>query len=120
MSSLRLLNLAKSRVFTPLFSQVRNVQSYNNHIHFKVSGRVHPLIATKDRLGDHTGRQQNHIWSREELDEKMATLYRHVPKTISDHIMNKFVRFVFLYTLFCFVKNNIFLFQLDVWSVLHI
>jgi hypothetical protein len=39
--------------------------------------------------GDHTGRQQNHIWTKEELDTAMTTLYRHQPKTFSDHLMNK-------------------------------
>lgn len=38
--------------------------------------------------GDHTGRQQNHIWSKEEIDEALNTLYRHKPETISDYLMN--------------------------------
>lgn len=66
----------------------------SGHVHFKASGRKHPLgvVTTPNpvgTLGDHTGLQQNHIWSKEELEEKMSTLYRHEPKTLSDHIMNK-------------------------------
>ena len=38
--------------------------------------------------GDHTGRQQNHIWTKEEIDEALNTLYRHKPKTVSDYLMN--------------------------------
>lgn len=34
--------------------------------------------------GDHTGRQQNHIWTKEELNEAMTTLYRHKPTTFVD------------------------------------
>ena len=73
-----------------------------SHIHFKQTPKPHPLMekrylseqATKyetDELlqGDHTGRQQNHIWTKEELDVAMSTLYRHQPKTISDKIVNK-------------------------------
>lgn len=64
--------------------------------HFKPNLHTnHPLIPKKGTieyeslLADHTGRQQNHIWSREELHEKMTTLYRHVPQKLSDHVMNK-------------------------------
>lgn len=42
--------------------------------------------------GDHTGRQQNHIWTKEEIDEALNTLYRHKPKTFSDYAMNYLVR----------------------------
>jgi hypothetical protein len=63
--------------------------------HFKQNLHIrHPLSPkgsneyTKE-LADHAGRQQNHIWSREELHEKMATLYRHIPQKFSDHVMNK-------------------------------
>jgi hypothetical protein len=59
--------------------------------HFRVNSKDHPLKASAAgySLGDHTGLQQNHIWSKEELDEKMETLYYHEPKTISDHICHK-------------------------------
>lgn len=74
-----------------------------DHTHFKVSAHKHPLETKKKfadqaaadaeemKAADHTGRQQNHIWSNEELDEAMTTLYRHQPKTFSDHLMNKLV-----------------------------
>ena len=78
-----------------------------DYTHFKISAHKHPLdVGTKklswvDKMAaeaaeemnaaDHTGRQQNHIWSKEELEEAMCTLYRHEPKTWSDHIMNKLV-----------------------------
>jgi hypothetical protein len=66
----------------------------NTHIHFKKSQRPHPLNIKQNRdydiaIGDHTGRLQNHIWSKDEIAEKMGTLYRHKPKTTMDHIMNK-------------------------------
>jgi len=65
----------------------------NFHVHFKVSGRPHPLGVNTNIgvpvLGDHTGLQQNHIWTPEELEEKMKDLHRHKPQTIADHVMNK-------------------------------
>ena len=62
--------------------------------HFRVTNTKHPLIKkefTDSDYGDHTGRLQNYIWNKEEINEKMETLYRHVPKTVSDKIMNKFM-----------------------------
>lgn len=67
------------------------------HVHFRASPRPHPLNAKpadankyyEENIGDHTGRQQNHIWTLEELDEKMNNLYRHKPQSFSDHVMNK-------------------------------
>jgi len=37
--------------------------------------------------GDHSGRQQNHIWTKEEIVEAMNGLYRHKPAAISDYMM---------------------------------
>jgi len=67
-----------------------------SHIHFHATTKPHPLQAKKKGnyetdeylQGDHTGRQQNHIWTKDELHEKMTTLYRHKPKTIGDKIVN--------------------------------
>ena len=62
--------------------------------HFRITNTRHPLLIKKKtytdmQIGDHSGRQQNHIWSKEEIAEKMSTLYRHIPQTFSDHVMNK-------------------------------
>lgn len=65
------------------------------HNHFRISLEKHPLVPKKGTveyekfIGDHSGRMQNHIWSPEEIEEKKSTLYRHKPKTLSDHVMNK-------------------------------
>lgn len=85
-----------------------------DYTHFKISSHQHPLevkkisswvdkmaaeAAEEMKAADHTGRQQNHIWSKEELEEAMSTLYRHQPKTFSDHVMNNLVSFgKFVYT----------------------
>jgi len=61
----------------------------DSHVHFRANGRPHPLNAKPERVGDHTGMQQNHIWTKEELDERMSTLYRHDPKTFADRVVNK-------------------------------
>jgi hypothetical protein len=48
--------------------------------------------------GDHLGRQQNHIWSKEEIDALLANLSRHEPVTLTDKAANKAVRlFLFLF-----------------------
>jgi hypothetical protein len=51
-------------------------------IHFRVSVTPHPLgdkakVDPNKDLGDHIGRQQNHIWLEEELNEKLSKLYHH-------------------------------------------
>ena len=70
---IRGIKLLKPLRFTPARFAFVNQASFKStsdrcaDIHFKVSSRAHPLIPNKavieDRLGDHTGRQQNHIWS---------------------------------------------------------
>ena len=42
-------------------------------------------------LGDHTGLQQNHIWTEDELKEKLTTLYHHRPQTTADHAAHSVV-----------------------------
>lgn len=77
----------------------------NNLTHFRKSSLSHPLKptpwitadASDEIIGDHTGRQQNHIWTEAELKEKMDTLYRHKPKTVSDYLMN-YVMYGLYYT----------------------
>ena len=65
-------------------------------VHFRRSSAPHPLLGSVDAkkqydedLGNHTGRQQNHIWTDEELTEKMSKLYHHVPKNLGDHAVHK-------------------------------
>ena len=59
--------------------------------HFRVANTKHPLIPNKQMkfseadLGDHTGRLQNYIWTKDEISEKMKTLYRHVSHSISSN-----------------------------------
>lgn len=106
-ASIRLLSADTT---TPV-STVR--EGNRSHVHFNMTQKPHPLrpptvksdpealakamastadaqaYETNDYLqGDHTGRQQNHIWTKEELKEKMSTLYRHKPKTFGDKIVN--------------------------------
>ena len=50
--------------------------------------------STDADIGDHLGRQQNHIWSKEEINDRLQNLYRHQPQSITDHIMNKLVMII--------------------------
>jgi hypothetical protein len=40
---------------------------------------------TEADLGDHTGRLQNYVWTKEEISEKMKTLYRHVSHSLTHY-----------------------------------
>eukprot|EP00307_Rebecca_sp_RCC1486_P012195 CAMPEP_0119410836 /NCGR_PEP_ID=MMETSP1335-20130426/3747_1 /TAXON_ID=259385 /ORGANISM="Chrysoculter rhomboideus, Strain RCC1486" /LENGTH=350 /DNA_ID=CAMNT_0007435421 /DNA_START=1 /DNA_END=1053 /DNA_ORIENTATION=+ len=65
--------------------------------HFKLSQRPHPLNVLKyeqqeKEVSDRMGRQQNHIWSQDELEEKLKTYNdKHQPKTTMDHVMHTFM-----------------------------
>jgi hypothetical protein len=81
-------------------SSVNALASESNSIHFRVTSTPHPLATNDDPkkatqyqqiLGDHTGLQQNHIWTESELQEKLSVLYHHKPQTIADHFMHKLV-----------------------------
>lgn len=71
------------------------------HKHFRVSSIPHALNGKPKKffndlkpseydeaLGDHTGRQQNHIYSLEEIKEVRANLWKHTPTNIRDKTMN--------------------------------
>ena len=51
----------------------------------------HDYLHDHSKHGDHSGRQQNHIWSEEEINDQLKSLYRHKPETLSDKFMNTIV-----------------------------
>lgn len=59
----------------------------------KKNGLDYEMDLTK--AADHIGRQQNHIWTKEEIDHYMGNIYRHEPVTYSDRIMNSLVRILY-------------------------
>jgi hypothetical protein len=50
--------------------------------------------STDADIGNHLGRQQNHIWTKDEINDRLQNLYRHQPQSITDHIMNKLVMII--------------------------
>lgn len=73
---------------------------FNANVHFKAPAAIkNPLVyqgkendksfGDEVKSGDHMGRQQNHIWTKEELEIAMTTLYRHEPKTFADKCLNR-------------------------------
>ena len=66
-----------------------------NQVRTKVYG-VKPVDGTEyvtdqSLAGDHSGRQQNHIWSKDEIDEQLQNLYRHRPATFGDKVVQSVV-----------------------------
>lgn len=93
--------------FTRSLSTAKDEQ-LDETTHFRISNTRHPLLIKKKtysdlQYGDKTGRQQNHIWTKDEIKEKMETLYRHIPDTLSDHVMNKIM--YALYNVFNFITR---------------
>lgn len=94
MRAAQIMRLSRS-VGIRVYSNSISIASSNAH--FKHTIDRHPLYHKKEndigfiheiKSGDHTGRQQNHIWTKQELETAMTTLYRHEPKTIPDKILN--------------------------------
>ena len=67
------------------------------------SGRlIHPAVRRmsvpahhnySETFGDHSWRQQNHIWNEAEIAERMATAdQKHVPQGLAEHVLQKMVR----------------------------
>ena len=65
-----------------------------SQVHFRASVNKHPLNIPKVEAapGDHKGRLVNHIWSEDEIQERMGTLYMHKPQTLSDKFMHGLMR----------------------------
>ena len=82
-----------------------------NAQHFKLSNKVHPLIpkseyvANEREMSDKMGRQQNHIWSKAELDRALSSYNdKHTPTTFSDKLMHG-IMYYGLYHPFNFVTG---------------
>ena len=58
----------------------------------------------EDVAGNHLGRQQNHIWSRDEIEMLLADQPRHKPQSFSDHTMKQLVNKRYLCN-FCINRN---------------
>ncbi len=63
----------------------------NKHLNEKHVQAAQEYELHAHKAADHLGRQQNHIWDREEINERLTTLYQHKPQTLSDKFMNGFV-----------------------------
>jgi hypothetical protein len=60
------------------------------------SGLPPKVSDNEAELADHSWRQQNHIWTNEELIEKYNTkTVKHKPVTVSDHIMGGLMKFLY-------------------------
>jgi len=93
-------SLAKLKVCKPAFktrSFADQVCDKGNStvIHFRESRTPHPLKvkpfeqgAEEEEKFDFHGRTQNHIWSEEEVQERLDNLWQHKPVTITDKIMH--------------------------------
>lgn len=54
---------------------------HQEKLHFKGNNIPHPI-------GDHTGYQQNHIHTLDEIEEVKAQLWKHHPATFGDRVAN--------------------------------
>jgi len=55
--------------------------------------RAVPRLLSTESTGDHSWRQQNHIWTENEVQERMKTSeMKHVPQNFADTVLQKMVR----------------------------
>src|SRR5688572_14132355 len=79
-NSFKILQNCNKMSVSQLHSQIHNAKDAQVYVSdFKIAA-------------DHTGRQQNHIWNKEEISTKLNELTHHEPKTITDKVVNKLVR----------------------------
>ena len=64
-------------------------------VHFRNSQSVHPLGVEKTRAppaGEWVNPTVNHVWTSDEIKERLATQPRHQPETLADHACVGFLR----------------------------
>lgn len=77
-----------STITRPSFLTIKlSTPVVSNYVHTHKTYQE-PKKIYKQILGDHTGLQQNHIWTESELEEKLSVLYHHKPQTYADHFMH--------------------------------
>ena len=67
-------------------SKEQAASKYAAHTQAAIEYEIHD-----HKQADHIGRQQNHIWSKDEIDYHLKSLYHHKPVTFSDKVMNGIV-----------------------------
>ena len=71
------LQAASGRLVSPAVRRL-SVPSHNNY---------------SEQFGDHSWRQQNHIWSEAEIAQRMTTAnQKHVPQGLAEIVLQKMVR----------------------------
>jgi len=66
-------------------------RSFSATVHFRESKTPHPLNAKPVEVAtspEGTARLPNHVWSEQEIKNRMDTLYQHKPVSVSDKIMH--------------------------------
>ncbi|CAJ1429748.1 unnamed protein product [Effrenium voratum] len=59
-------------------------------VHFRQSQTPHPLLVKPHQHGNaELSVTLNHIWSEEEIQQRLDNLYQHRPKTFSDKVMHR-------------------------------
>ena len=63
-------------------------------VHFRNSQSVHPLGVEKRAppAGEWVNPTVNHVWTSDEIKERLATQPRHQPETLADHACVGFLR----------------------------
>lgn len=91
-NSLQKSRLIPAAVFSSMTQDEKREKDseYAYHVHFRESTSPHPLHA-KDRkhIVDIKG-LPHYIWTPEEIDERMKSLYFHKPQTFSDRVIKQF------------------------------
>ena len=75
--------IAQQNTIVPVFNQLRYYSVPSSQKEQAIAYKENESIAA-----DHLGKLQNHLWTKQEIDDLLGKLYRHQPQSISDRIMN--------------------------------
>jgi ABC-type Zn2+ transport system substrate-binding protein/surface adhesin len=79
----------------PPFRPTENNEEQKRDEKRKRYGHTDHSESNKREDTDHFGYLQNHIWTKEEINGELKSLYRHTPVTMSDKFMNAVVSLMF-------------------------
>ena len=80
---------ARFKSLSPQFGSAKKASSTETEVSNKST-------LTETEMANHSWRQQNRIWTEEELCETYKSkILQHTPVTFSDHVMHKLMRFLY-------------------------
>mmetsp|Transcript_98349 Transcript_98349/g.278134 ORF Transcript_98349/g.278134 Transcript_98349/m.278134 type:complete len:353 (-) Transcript_98349:104-1162(-) len=89
LTTVRALSLQKQNPLPSFSEHAKQVLFPATYQNFSTAEEFGQAYEDEGTAANHLGRQQNHIWSKEEITQLLADQPHHQPKSVSDHIMRR-------------------------------